>query len=96
MTILSEVWTLPLPEKYPPLEYYIKRVKALEQQLAETRQAWKDCREEFTELRRELAEARAALAEVERRFTMTYRVPRYAKQWQERHAAALKAASEAK
>ena len=43
-----------------------------------------------------LAEARAALAEVERRFTTTYRVPLYAKQWKERHAAALKAAREAK
>lgn len=46
--------------------------------------------------RRQLAEARAALVEVERRFTMTYRVPRYAKQWQERHAAAIQAAREAK
>ncbi len=44
---------------------------------------------------RELAEARAALKEVERRFTTTYRVPLYAKQWKERHAAALKAAREA-
>ena len=49
---------------------------------------------EIERLRRELAEAREALAEVERRFTMTYRVPRYAKQWKERHAATLKAARE--
>ena len=41
-----------------------KRVDELERQLAETRQAWQDCREEYDEVRRELAEARAALEDV--------------------------------
>ena len=64
--------------------------RALEQQLAETRQAWHDCRAEYTELRRELAEARAALAEVDSEFNdddgFWWTV------WKHRHATALKAA----
>lgn len=51
---------------------------------------------DYRKLERELAEARAALRECASRFVFTYFVPRYAKEWQERHAAALKAAQEDK
>jgi hypothetical protein len=69
----------------------MSEIDDLRRQLADTRQAWQDCREDVTTLRQELDEARVALKGTDDiSCFLTWDM------WADKYAAALQAAREAK